>query len=286
MARILVVHGIGQQTEGGLTLHHRFFPALQEGVVRAGGSVRPDDVVFASYGDFFRERAEVLSPVPYYDATDVEDGYESQLLLELWQRAASVDPQVVPPDEEVLARAPVWASRALAALSRSRFLAGVSDRLLIGDLKQVHEYFKVPKLRCEIRDAVAGSIANDTSVVVAHSLGSVVAYEVLCAAPERNLQSFVTLGSPLGLPNLIFDRLQPEPRPRGDGIRGQWPGSVRTWTNIADAGDVVAAVEDLRPLFGDSIRQIRVHNGSHAHDMRPYLTDRLTGAAIVAGLND
>lgn len=285
MTRVVVVHGIGQQTEGGLTLHDKFFSALAEGVVRAGGSVQPDDIVFASYGDFFRQQAEVLSPVPYFDARDVEAGYESELLLALWRRAAEVDSHVVPPDEEVLARAPVWASRALAALSRSRFLAGVSDRLLIGNLKQVRQYFTDPELRSRIRSAVADAITDDTTVVVAHSLGSVVAYEVLCAVPGPASQSLVTLGSPLGLPNLVFDRLQPEPRPRGNGVRGHWPGSVRAWTNIADAGDVVAAVEDLRPLFGEEIRQIRVHNSSHAHDMRPYLTERMTGTAIVAGLN-
>lgn len=285
MAPIVVVHGIGQQIEGGLTLHDRFFSALADGVGRAGGSVRPADVVFASYGDFFRPPAEVLAPVPNFDARDVEEGYESQLLLALWQRAAEVDPRVVPPDEEVLARTPVWASRALAALSRSRFLAGVSDRLLIGNLKQVHRYFADEGLRARIRDAVAACLAGDTKVVIGHSLGSVVAYEVLCSVPEPAVLTFVTLGSPLGLPNLVFDRLQPEPGPPGDGVRGHWPPPVRSWTNIADAGDAVAMVEDLRPLFGPTMRQIRVHNGSHAHDMRPYLTERMTGAAIVAGLN-
>jgi pimeloyl-ACP methyl ester carboxylesterase len=183
----------------------------------------------------------------------------------------------------------VWASRALAALSRSRFLAGVGDRLLIGNLKQVRRYFTDETLRSDIGEAVASSITHDTRVVVGHSLGSVVAYEVLCAAPDLNLdlpaRSFVTLGSPLGLPNLVFDRLQPEPRPRGAEIRGHWPESVGTWTNIADAGDVVAAVEDLRPLFGAAMHQVRVHNSSHAHDMRPYLTEAMTGAAIVVGLN-
>jgi hypothetical protein len=285
VARIVVVHGIGQQTEGELTLHDRLFPALQQGVVRAAGSVQPDDVAFASYGDFFRPEAEVLSPVPYFDARDVEEGYESELLLALWQRAASVDPRVVPPDEEVLARSPVWASRALAALSRSRFLAGVGDKLLIGNLKQVHRYFKDDELRRKIRGAVAAAITNDTRVVVGHSLGSVVAYEVLCAAPELPMRSFVTLGSPLGLPNLVFDHLEPKPSPPGAGARGHWPESVRAWTNIADQGDVVAAVEDLRPLFGTQMRQIRVNNSSHAHDMRPYLTERMTGEAIMAGLN-
>jgi hypothetical protein len=286
MARIVVVHGIGQQTEGGLTLHDRFFSALNEGVARAGGSILPEEVVFASYGEYFRPPAEVLSPVPYFDAQDVAEGYEQELLLALWERAASVEREVVPPDEEVLARMPVWAGRALAALSRSRFLAGVSDRLLIGDLKQVHRYFADRELRSAIRGSVAATITDKTAVVVGHSLGSVVGYEVLCALAEPTVKAFVTLGSPLGLRNLVFDRLQPEPSMCNSVIRGHWPGTVRTWTNIADSGDIVAVEEDLRPLFGGEIRQIRVYNGSHAHDMRPYLTERMTGAAILAGLND
>jgi pimeloyl-ACP methyl ester carboxylesterase len=284
MSRIVVVHGVGHQTDGELTLHSELFPYLQQGVVRAGGTVESGDVFFVSYGDCFRGSAEVLAPVPDYRADDVTDGYESELLLAWWRRAAEVDPRVVPPDQEVLARSPVWASRALAALSRSRFLAGVSDRLLIGALKEVHLYFSKKELRITIRAIVADAVTDDTRVVVGHSLGSVVAYEVLCAARERPSRSFVTLGSPLGLPNLVFDRLEPAPRPTGE-IRGYWPAPVREWTNIADRGDVVAAVEDLRPLFGDEMRQIRVDNGAHAHDMRPYLTEKVTGTAIMAGLN-
>jgi len=299
MALMVVVHGVGQQLEGELTLHDRYFSALRQGVVRAGGTVDPGDVVFASYGEFFRPAAEVLSPLPYFDAESVEDGYESELLLALWRRAAAVDPHVVPPDEEVLARSPVWASRALAALSRSRYFAGVADRLLVGNLKQVHWYFADSGLRARIRQAIADQITSDTRVVVAHSLGTVAAYEVLCSAqrlaapaeadavpvPAPASLSFVSLGSPLGLPNLIFDRLQPAPRPAGASVRGHWPVRVRSWTNVADAGDVVALVEDLRPLFGGDLRQIRVHNGAHAHDMASYLTERLTGDAIAAGLN-
>jgi hypothetical protein len=285
MALIVVIHGVGQQVEGELTLHDRYFSALQQGMARAGRTIKPDDVVFASYGEFFRPPAEVLSPLPYFDAESVADGYESELLLALWQHAALVDPRVVHPDEEVLSRSPVWASRALAALSRSRYFAGVADRVLVGNLKQVHCYFTDAALRRKIRQAVAVKISDDTRVVVAHSLGTVVAYEVLCSTLEPDSLSFVSLGSPLGLPNLVFDRLQPAPRPTGAEPRGYWPARARAWTNIADAGDVVALVEDLRPLFGGDIRQIRVHNGAHAHDMAPYLTERLTGGAIVAGLN-
>ena len=74
MALVVVVHGVGQQLEGELTLHNRFFSALKQGVTRADGAIGPDDVVFASYGEFFRPAAEVLSPLPYFDEESVEEG--------------------------------------------------------------------------------------------------------------------------------------------------------------------------------------------------------------------
>ena len=68
MAKVLVIHGIGQQEQGPNTLHARLFPALQDGLARAGTDIAPADVTFASYGDLFRPAAEVLAPTPYYDA--------------------------------------------------------------------------------------------------------------------------------------------------------------------------------------------------------------------------
>jgi hypothetical protein len=58
------------------------------------------------------------------------------------------------------------------------------------------------------------------------------------------------------------------------------------WTNIADKGDVVALVKELRPLFGGDLQDQLVHNGSRAHDVSPYLTAAETGLAIIRGLDD
>ena len=91
----------------------------------------------------------------------------------------------------------------------------------------------------------------------------------------------VTLGSPLGIPNLVFDRLDPAPTA---GV-GAWPcPEGAAWTNVADSGDVVALVKDLRPRFGLELQSFKVNNGAHAHSAVPYLTDAVTGAAIAAGL--
>ncbi|TMQ94561.1 hypothetical protein ETD83_23815 [Actinomadura soli] len=282
---MVLVHGIGRQLDGSVTLHARLFPALSQGLAFAGRDVAPEDVTVAAYGRLFRPEAEVLGPETYYDADDIDEGYEQDLLRVLWERAAEVDDRVVPPGEETLFRSPAWVQRALYALSMSRFWSGVGERAFIGDLKQVRRYFTDDALRAAAQAEVVAAVTPRTRVIVAHSLGSVVAYEALCAHPEWPVMTLVTLGSPLGLRHLVFDRLRPVPVKQDGVAQACWPRGVGNWTNIADAGDLVAVVEDIRPFFGDRIKQIRVHNGSRAHDMLSYLTDAATGRAIAEGLS-
>ncbi|WP_371664762.1 hypothetical protein [Streptomyces sp. NBC_00280] len=66
--------------------------------------------------------------------------------------------------------------------------------------------------RAAVREGVAARIARHRPrVVLAHSLGTVVAYEALHAHPELQVELLVTLGSPLALPHGVFDRLVPGP---------------------------------------------------------------------------
>ena len=80
---------------------------------------------------------------------------------------------------------------------------------------------------------------NDYSprVVNAHSLGSVVTHEAFFDRPRPPIDLLVTVGSPLGMPGVIFERLRPAP---ADGLGVKPPGATR-WVNIADPGDFVAA---------------------------------------------
>ena len=221
---------------------------------------------------------------PWLTAADAAE-FDQELLAAWWRGAAESDPRVVDPGARTLARTPGGVQAALRALSGSVFFAGLADRAMLFDLQQVRRYMTDSRVRQAALDRVAAGVGEDTRVVVGHSLGSVVAYEALCAHPKWPVRVLVTLGSPLGVRNLIFDRLVPAPAAAvPGGLRGVWPGGVRWWVNVADAGDVVALVKDLRPLFGDRVDCYLVHNGSHAHDVRPYLSAAETGAAIVAGL--
>lgn len=289
MARVVGVHGIGKQSDGEDVLLKVWRPALLSGLRRTGAlsatgtdsgdALAESDVWMAFYGDLFRPPGRRLAVGdPRLTAADVEPGLEEELLLAWWRHAAQTDPAVVPPDARTLARVPGTVQAGLRALSRSAFFSGVALGAMVLDLKQVARYLTDPQLRGDAVERVWQAIGPDTEVLVAHSLGSVVAYEALCTMPAPpQLRAFVTLGSPLGIRNLVFERLRPEP--------GAWPGHDRLeWTNVADAGDVVALEKDLRGLFGDRVRSVVVHNGAKAHDASSYLTDELTGQAIARGL--
>ncbi|MEU7602357.1 antibiotic ABC transporter ATP-binding protein [Streptomyces sp. NPDC040724] len=315
MSRVVVVHGVGRQLDTAETLLAEVEPALRGGVGLALrrdpalGRLADGDIACAGYGDLYRQpgtRGE-----PYYRAEDVEPGFETELLEAWWREAARLDPRIPGPDGVGpsgtgpgaagphttgpapaprgavgrLASRPLAVDRvrrALDALTRTRFFGAVSDRLLISDLKQVRRYFTEPELRAAVRARATELITPETRVVVGHSLGSVVAYEALCAlGPDRPPLSLVTLGSPLGLAGLVYDRLQPAPRQDGTGV---WPASVKEWTNLADRGDAVALVRELASRFGPEVRDLPVDNGSEMHSMRAYLTAVETGTAIAAGL--
>jgi hypothetical protein len=298
VARVVGVHGIAQQHKGEDVLLDEWLPALHDGLRRAGpigatalDSLRDGDVCCAFYGDLFREPGRALAVGdPWLSAEDATD-VDAELLLAWWQGAADSDPAVVGPDERALAATPRTVQAALRALSRSRFFAGIADRALLFDLAQVRRYVTEPATREQIQARVESAVTDDTTVLIGHSLGSVVAYEALCAHPEWPVRTLVTLGSPLGIRNVIFDRLRPAPEPPPDGgrPRGAWPGPVTDWTNVADEADVVALEKDLRSLFGPApagraLSQWLIDNGAHAHAVRPYLSAAQAGHAIAAGL--
>src|SRR5262249_41137847 len=154
------------------------------------------------------------------------DRFEEELLAAWWDEASRTDAAVISSDARTLGiRVPGEVQGALRALSGSRFFAGLGERALLGDLRQGRGGFINPGVRQQARKRVGEAVGPESHVLVGHSLGSVVAYEALCANPDWPVRMLVTIGSPLGIPNLIFDRLDPAPlATRSVCPRGCWPG--------------------------------------------------------------
>jgi pimeloyl-ACP methyl ester carboxylesterase len=289
MVSVLSVHGVGQQYKGEWVVRDEWLPSLLSGMALASGldAARLCDFRFAFYGDLFRPEGRMLGDSDSSSPIDFLTQSEMELLDDMWRAAADTDPGVMPPDSRTLSGAPAPVQAALRALSASKFFGNAAAKSMPGKLKQMRRYLTSDELRADIWTRVASQLSSDTRVVIGHSMGSVVAYEALCAHPEWPVRTLITIGSPLGIRNVVFDRLKPCPAP-GDGmngrLKGQWPGSVSAWINIADRTDVVALVKDLRPQFSDRILCHVIDNGVRAHDAKPYLTSIEVGRAVVDGL--
>jgi len=279
VARIVGVHGVGNQFAGETTLRAQWLPALKDGLARVDRRLASDDEFeCAFYGDLFRPHGKATIDPPL-DASDVNEDWDREL-LELWWREAARVEGISGPDGHTKLRTPNTVQRALNALSQSRFFGGIAERTLILDLKQVRRYLNEPEVRTAAGACIARAVGPDTKVIIAHSLGSVVAYEALCAHPDWTVRTFVTIGSPLGINNLIFEKLQPCPE-KGIGV---WPSGIERWFNIADGGDVVALVKQLGTRFGPRVTDRSVVNGARAHDASRYLTSKEVGDAVASGL--
>ncbi|WP_405985210.1 hypothetical protein [Streptomyces sp. NBC_00872] len=277
MTRVVLVHGIAQELKGADTLLADWYPALCDGLALADGvGVARQEVAMAFYGDLFRPSGHRALGLPELDASDVQDGLERDLLLQWWESASAYETRVAGSDATARVRTPYLVQRALDALSHSSFFAGLSEHLMISSARQVRRYFSEPEIRAAVQDRLARQVTVRTEVIVAHSLGSVIAYEALCARPDWPDLTLVTLGSPLAVRGVVFDRLAPPPT----GGLARWPIPVKAWINVADRGDAVALVKRLAPSFGGRVADVTVHNGARAHDVRPYLTARETGQAI------
>ena len=97
-------------------------------------------------------------------------------------------------------------------------------------MRDVYLYTTRQGVRDEIDRMVRSEITTEPTVVIGHSLGSVVAYNILRTDPRAlRVPLYVTLGSPLAI-RAIRDELRPL----------RFPQTVQTWYNAFDARDVVA----------------------------------------------
>ena len=244
MARIVIVHGAFNELWGPNELKARWLPAVRDGLWHHGVEVEAEDVSVCFYGDLFRHHP----------------GSEED--RNLHQSRAGV--------ADMLSE---MGGDAIAALSQAAGEA-TFDRTVDLATAMLSE----SGLRERLRTRIETEIGDDTRVLVAHSLGTVLSYTALAAHDDWPVHTFVTLGSPLALP-LLLNSLEPAPV---DG-QGVWPGSVQRWVNVRALNDMACEVR-LADVFGERVEEFVIDNGHRAHSPEPYLNSRPTGAAIAAAL--
>lgn len=103
---------------------------------------------------------------------------------------------------------------------------------------------------------------RDRILLLAHSMGSIIAYDVL-THPELdvNVDTFITLGSPLGLPIIISKIRSEQIARRIEDTTVRTPETVlRHWYNFSDLDDRVAIDYTLCDDFAPNSRGVRAQD--------------------------
>ncbi|MEU3214738.1 serine peptidase [Streptomyces sp. NPDC006971] len=232
---IVGVHGIGNFRRGrqpceaarilGTEWHTRLASALRS----AGAGAPAPEISMAYYADLLRPTGRQGGG----DGLDDLDPHEIEFARQ-WLDAFDL------PAGTAAGRSTVPVRQAVETLAQMRLLGPPATRWFVALFcREVHAYLKDPNspARAAIRARVTDALeTTGARVVIAHSLGSVVAYEALWDRPDLEVDLLVTLGSPLALPHAVLPRLWPAPV-NGRGAR---PPGVARWVNLADPGDIVA----------------------------------------------
>jgi len=137
---------------------------------------------------------------------------------------------------------------------------GTNIEKLIGiGLNDLDDYYKNQEIRKKIRNRLSNTIDKNKKrkiIIVAHSMGSIIAYDVLREYDTSNLKnpiSLITIGSPLGMP-IVSKKI------RNEFSSSNTPKNVNFWRNISDPGDKVAIDCKLEDEYGPNQLGVKVED--------------------------
>jgi hypothetical protein len=282
-----MIHGRGQAGQDPEQLKQAWLAALRHGCDRGQVQLPADTVVeFPYYGDLLaslvaqvgaplgRElRAKGAVPTP-------NEALQGEILMEIAARAGLRDSDIrLEAGNLPIQKGPAnweWVQAIIRGLDH---IPGLNSRLIEAFTRDVYVYLTYASVRDQIDQVVAAALGNDPCVVVAHSLGSVVAYNVLrtrLATPRY--PQLVTVGSPLGIRAIKQQLATPLVS----------PPCIGQWFNAYDDRDVVALV----PLDAERFNVTPpienkgdvLNFTENRHGIEGYLADPVVAQRIVLGL--
>lgn len=317
MATIVLVHGIAQEQRSATVLEQDWLPALAGGVANSANHELADriwragtcgevDVRMAYYGTRFLDPGAQGGGDVDLDTAPLLPGTEelTEQLAMAWLQAAAESARDLSDRSQAQGALEMLNGQAgqaqgprgtlgrpvLNALANLRWFAPygmwLASQFVWKALTQVTRYLTDDDIRQHAQDQVLDHIGPETRLVIGHSLGSVVAYEAMHRASDRlapgQTVTLITLGSPLGLKNVVYQRLRPQP--------SHVPAAAGRWENFAAEDDLVAARLDIAPYFpaapGSTVTSNShiVDTGSQPHNVIHYLTKPSVGKVVAEAL--
>lgn len=290
MTRLIFVHGRAKENKDPSALKAEWMESLRVGAANAAISLElnDDDAKFVYYGQTLFDSVEgksesEIAEVIVKGLERANDSAFRSLLYEIASHAGISKGDLQREEDTPYLEKGVLNSQMVQAVLRLidrkvPFASGVAVAAFTYD---VYLYTTDPKVRRRTEDGIRHALLDaGSAVVVSHSLGSIVAYNVLRDTQMTKLfkaPQFVTLGSPLGI-EYVRNWLAPT----------RWPSCVDAWFNARDPLDVVALYPLLPPNF-DVTRPIDAKDDvinltENRHGISGYLSDPDVAGCICRAL--
>ncbi|MGV2340786.1 MAG UNVERIFIED_CONTAM: hypothetical protein LVR18_44655 [Planctomycetaceae bacterium] len=293
MTRQLVfVHGRSQEHRDAAALKAEWVEAWKQGLAKNGLAlpISDEEIRFPYYGQTLFDlvsgaQGSAMSDVIVRgeDLNENEARFIGNVVLELQSQCGITDLQVQElAAETMIERGPLnwkWVRLVLQALDTH--VPGASSTSISLATRDVYQYLRNPGHRDVIDTGVRRALTPGVeTVVVGHSLGSVVSYNLL-RRDGRDLgwkvPLYVTLGSPLAV-TAVRDALRPVAH----------PVCVTKWLNALDSRDIVALYPLDAPRF-DVTPNIENKNDvdnptENRHGISGYLSDPVVAKRIYDAL--
>lgn len=244
MTNLVLVHGRSQQNKDSVALKEEWLASLRAGLAKTRLEMPiPDERVrFPYYGDTLwqmvqgRPDGEVAEVIVRGRGADEGERELLEEVVQAVQEKTGISDEQVDEvlDSEVRERGPLnWEVTQGILRAVDRFVPFGSGASIALATRDVYRYLTNLSIRDRIETGILQAMEPGVpTVVVSHSLGTVVAYNLLRregATRGWKVPVFVTLGSPLGIRG-IKKRLSPIGHPECAGA----------WKNAMDERDVVA----------------------------------------------
>jgi len=292
MRELVLIHGRSQQDKDAAALKREWIAAFVDGLEKSNLPLPiPETAIhFPYYGDTLVGLVNGLPPdqvaeiiVKGASANDEERAFTLAVVREIGQEVGLTDAQIAEiAGDEMIQKGPLnwgWVRAILSGIDRHVPLGSGTAIALF--TKDVYHYLRNPGIRDRIEEGVRKAIRMTPTVVVAHSLGSVVGYNLLRREGTTNgwqVPVFMTVGCPLAV-SAIRKVLAPNKHPQ----------CVGHWFNAMDNRDIVA----LYPLDAEHAWEIdpAIENKTdlknptpNRHGISGYLSDPVVARRIYEAL--
>ena len=298
--KLILVHGIHQEGKDPIQLKEDWISAIEKGSGRPRETwgIPEENIVMPYYGDKLagdtfkltgKVRSDGFQPKsPFNTPEEViaeEDflNFSAAAMSEINEAYESSGLHLEKSEKGVQFRGKGIHKKSLKFASRIiQWLSPLDGKIALKKLAQAHTYITNEDAQKAVNEIMMPHFeGKEQKIIVSHSLGTIVAYDIMLQLNEdkklSNVDQFITLGSPLSLSIVMKkfkDRIQP--------IR-----SIRKWINGTDREDFIALGNNLN---GDYYQMpieniLDLDNGKEdPHSIERYLEQSSISKTITSGL--